>query len=353
MFPIWINIKRNEEIITFACGMMTDPTPLVRYVYEVYTKRYQDWMRTGRWDRDQDGTLLPYKKDIDDVELFTSIYTESAVTLLGSPYHNQYVNIYHDAKDTTPLYVPSRLHVFLEIDNDIPFDFKHSEQCAKDECSVVIYYPDSIVSRSLLSLCYRISQFQPLTAMCMLGINSQELTGADVPIFGTNIQFLWLLQNKLPVPFLSNMLYQLSSKCSALETLVMNDVQLDHVEDELGILFESLAQNHHTNLKIWMANNNLSELFKQSWTILLAHLNFDSKFLSVNEYGATDCNNDEDDWLTPEEYDWLFREPLDNKGADKKNVMWKEEDFLEGYYDDVEDDGLNEDEDDGEDEDAR
>ena len=203
--------------------MMTDPTPLVGYVYEVYTKRYQDWMRTGMWDRDQDGLLLPYRKDIDDVELFNSIYSESLVPLPGSPYHNQYVNIYYDPKDTTPVYVPSRLYVFH---NDVPIDFKDSERRAKEECSVMIHYPDSSVSKSLLSICKRIGQSQPLTALCLMGIDSQELIGADVPIFGTNIHFLWLLQNKLPVRFLSNMLYQLSSKCSALETLVMNDIQL-------------------------------------------------------------------------------------------------------------------------------
>ena len=144
--------------------MMADPTRLVRHVYEVYTKRYQDWMRTGMWDRDQDGLLLPYRKDKDDVELFNSIYSESTVPLSGSPYHNQYVNIYYDPKDTTPVYVPSRLYVFGKIDNDIPIDFKHSEQRAKEECSVVIHYPDSSVSKSLLSICKRISQSQPLTA---------------------------------------------------------------------------------------------------------------------------------------------------------------------------------------------
>ena len=329
---------------------MADPTPLVRHVYGVFTKRYQDWMRTGLWDRDQDGLLLPYRKDINDVELFNSIYSESTVPLPGSPYHNPYVNIYFHSNDTTPVYVPSSLHIFWEMGNDVPVDCKYSEQFEKGESTVMIYYPKSTLNKSLLSICKRISQSQPLSALCLMGIDSQELTGADVPIFGTNIQSLWLLQNKLPVGFLSNMLYQLSSKCSSLETLVVKDMQLHHVEDELDTLFESLAQNHHTNsyLKIWMANNNLSEVFKQRWTIQLAH------FLTFGHYSGIDGNNEADDWLTLEESNWLIRETLDNEVTGKKSVDWKEEDLLEGFYDDVEDEdeAYNEDDEDGKKEDA-
>ena len=101
----------------------------------------------------------------------------------------------------------SSLHVFREMGNDVPIEFKHSEQSEKEECSAVIDNPKSTISKSILSLCNRISRSQSLTALGLMGIDSQELTGADAPIFGTNIQFLWLLRNKLPVRFLSNMLY--------------------------------------------------------------------------------------------------------------------------------------------------
>ena len=181
-----------------------------------------------------------------------------------------------------------------------------------------------------------------------MGISSQEFTGADVPIFSTNMQSLWLLQNKLPVLFLSNMLYKLSSKCSALETLVVKDMQLHHVEDELDTLFESLSQGHYTNLKIWMANNNLPEVFKQRWAIQLAH------FLTFGHYSGIDGNNEADDWLTLEESNWLIRETLANEVTGKKGIDWKEEDLLEGFYDDVEDEdeAYNEDDEDGKKEDA-
>ena len=106
-----------------------------------------------------------------------------------------------------------------------------------------------------------------------------------------------------------------------------------------------------------MANNSLSEMFKQKWTIHFAYLNFDKKFKKIDN--GIDGNNDEDDWLTQEEYDWLIMETLDNEVTDEKNVLWKEEDFLDGFYDDAEDDddehdACNEDEDeeDGKGEDA-
>ena len=122
------------------------------------------------------------------------------------------------------------------------------------------------------------------------------------------------------------MLYQLSSKCSALETLVMRNMQLHHVEDGLGTLFESLGQHHHTNLKIWIANNNLSKLFKTSWEIQLLGLKFH------------DENYDDDDWLTLEESNWLISDTLGDDVTDKKDIAWREDDLLDGFYDDVEDD---------------
>ena len=91
-----------------------------------------------------------------------------------------------------------------------------------------------------------------------------------------------------------------------------------------------------------MANNTLSEVFKQRWTIQLAH------FLTFGLYSGIDVNNEADDWLTLEESNWLIRETLDKEKADKKSVDWKEEDLLEGFYDDVEDEdeAYNEDEED-------
>ena len=136
-------------------------------------------------------------KDVDDVGLFTSIYSESVVKLPGSPYHNQYINLYH-IKYTMSIHVPSKLHVFPDMHNDVPVDVKCGEHGAKVECSVVIFFPDSALRKSLMPKCKRFSQCQTLTALSLMGIDSQELTAADVPIFGRNIQHLCLLNNKLP-----------------------------------------------------------------------------------------------------------------------------------------------------------
>ena len=340
---------------------MTDPTPLSRHVYEVLVKRYQDWVTTGSWEIDRHGLHLNHTYDIDDVTVLAHIYSESAVTLPGSPYHNQYVNLYHLVQDTTPVYVPSRLYVFPDMRNRVSVDINQSEceHSGKNECSVVIYYPTANSINSLLSICNRISQYQSLVALYLKGIDSQELTAADVPIFGTKIQFLWLLENEFQAQFLSNMLYQLSSKCSALETLVMKDTQLHHVEDGLGALFESLAKHHRAKLEIWMVNNNLSELFKRNWEIRLVGLKFhdenydeddwltaeESNWLTketVHDY-VTDkkdfgLKEDENDWLTVEESNWLIRETLhDGHVTDKKDIAWREDDLLDGFYDDVED----------------
>ena len=129
-------MKRNEEVVIFVCGMMSDPTPLVRHVYEVLTTRYQDWMRTGSWKIDLHGLQLNHTYDTDDVTLLRHLYSESAVTFPGSPYHNQYVNLYYDLSDTTPVYVPSRLHVFPNMRNNVSVNINQSEHSGKNECSV-------------------------------------------------------------------------------------------------------------------------------------------------------------------------------------------------------------------------
>ena len=51
LFPSWFDIKRHEEVVTFTCGLMQDPTPLVNHVYEMYIEMHQKQWRLAQMNR--------------------------------------------------------------------------------------------------------------------------------------------------------------------------------------------------------------------------------------------------------------------------------------------------------------
>ena len=51
LFPSWFDIKRHEEVVTFTCGLMQDPRPLVNYAYEMYIEMHQNQWRLAQWNR--------------------------------------------------------------------------------------------------------------------------------------------------------------------------------------------------------------------------------------------------------------------------------------------------------------
>ena len=167
-FPSWEAIKKHKEVVKFTCGLMPDPRPLVDYVYTTCIEYVLEQMRNRS-----------YMAHL-DTSNFESLYRESAVPLPGSALHNQHINYYDHIsagpRDTTTVFIPSKLYVFNSMKEVVKLDNKTPETRVKDpgqsesngdpqECTIWVHYP---LTKNLLSLCETISASQPVTDFLFL-----------------------------------------------------------------------------------------------------------------------------------------------------------------------------------------
>ena len=195
----------------FTCGRMSDPTPLVRHVYQTYIEVTLGWMRRG------------VLTDI-DASLFESLYRECAGRLPGTLLHNPYINYYdHDShpRDTPPIYTPSKLYVFRDVQAAVTCDTEHREgggnQEEAPECTIAIREPDPSVGQSLLTACRTICQHQPVTHLYIWGLRCDDVTEPDVFNISRNAMSLVLWKCRLPAAVLNHLLHQMSD-CTTLRT---------------------------------------------------------------------------------------------------------------------------------------
>ena len=131
MFPDNWAVYRYSEMIIFTVGLMKDPRPLSEHVYQLLTEEYVQ--------------MLLHEVPLTDLYLFQSMYKESTVRLPGSPLHNNYFNHYnHKADDDnkrpidkTPVYVPSKVYVFSNIEEELEID--HRQDAEIIPCTMGIY----------------------------------------------------------------------------------------------------------------------------------------------------------------------------------------------------------------------
>ena len=119
--------------------------------------------------------------------LIHQLYRESKVPLLGNPLHNHHINYYNHneddfwnrPRDTTPLFMPSKLYWFAFVRENIPHKVQIvDENEEKDEevaptlpeCSICIEKPDKGVAPGLLSICNTISRQQAATELWIEGL---------------------------------------------------------------------------------------------------------------------------------------------------------------------------------------
>ena len=82
-FPSWEQIKIQEEVIGFTCGLMKDPTPLVDHVYETYVDMLCNAISRSGFQRsiERESRLQALGKNFGDTNLFNTLYIESRVPL--------------------------------------------------------------------------------------------------------------------------------------------------------------------------------------------------------------------------------------------------------------------------------
>ena len=268
LFHSWEAMKRHREVIIFTAGLMTDPRPLVDFVYEYQIEENLQWMRTG-----------DHNPSIDE-GLFKSLCTESTVLLPYHPLHNKHINYYNHvtdndkkrSKDTTPLHIPSKLFVFEDMAENVNIDYREQDT-ELTECAMRITWPHPSVTVRTLSICHRLSNHQVVSDLYMDGVRCQQLPAVEVPIMSTNAQSLFIYNCILPVGIVRNIFHQLSH-CVTLQRLYLCDIDLKEVEDDLNILLENIILQHEagltlTPLKIVLGGifikSNLSEEFMENW----------------------------------------------------------------------------------------
>ena len=182
--PSWAEIEKHREVVSFTCGLLDDPRPLVDHVYKAFTQ--------NQLEKIQDAYLI-------DVEpsLLESMYHETKVPLSGEPLHNKHLNYYkhpddelmerlsnrfYKGKDTRPVHVPSRLHAFLNINDYIEVRVEEEEEKVsmkdddrKPECAIFVNEPDTTVGKNLLSVCNEISQHQDVTDLRSASIKMSQM----------------------------------------------------------------------------------------------------------------------------------------------------------------------------------
>ena len=281
---------------------MKDPRPLVQHVYEMLIEDYVNKMRTG-------GYLSV------DEDLFKSLYNETTVPLPGLPLHNKYINYYNHKeddkkkrpRDTTSVYVPSRLFVFHGMLEDVTTSRQYYEEMEIPECAMSIQNPGTVVSKSLLTTCFSICDHQPVTDLRSCSIppdvcaellrslsSCHQLTHLDLSgnsLLGGLFNFLPDPDHTLPslaklelnntslnnedIHHLKNLIRM--RKVPELRSLGLVGNRLHEMEEEVEGLIHSCLDYHTKNINLKINDKGQPEEFEAKWMRIL-----EGKHVSIN-----------------------------------------------------------------------
>ena len=240
---------------------MKDSRPLVQYVYEMQVEYYVNEMRTG------------YHPPI-DYDLFESLQAESSVRLFDHPLHNKYINYYNHGRDEhfkrpfdiTAINHPCKIYHFGWMKEDIVLGEYKEQRAEIPECAMCINMPNETVTKSLLSKCRTISDYQAVTDLLMGNVYCGDASEAEAPILSRNIQSLLIGFCKLSSSFMRNILQQLHN-CITLTNLELDHVDLSEIEEDLDKLLDNLVSNHEKGLsqEKLRIRTELSEEFAAKW----------------------------------------------------------------------------------------
>ena len=215
---------KHREVVLFACGLMSDPTPLVDHVYQKWINAYLEGIPKGEYDRYDEYGEYRYEYDTD---LLEALYAESNVQLPGSALHNNNINYYKDRKIssyTQHVYTPSKMYVFLYMTANVFCKFYKSEQEANiPECTMMIRSPNEAVSDSLLVACKQISKYQPIVDMRMFDVSWKYH-----PDLSENAHSLVLQSSKLPLQPLNHLIHKLS-QCNKIRKIDLRYTNLENL----------------------------------------------------------------------------------------------------------------------------
>ena len=200
---------QNRQVALLIVGLMPDPTPIIHFAC-------QCWVRDGK--KSAGKTLIGL------------MYNETGLAVPKDFLHNQWINYYdHDKgliKDTTPVYVPSRLYWFNEMKANISCNFQHGIT-GVPECSLSIIGPDETVTENLFSICHRICQQQTVRNLDIYTHFCKDLPEPLVFPINKNTESIEMALFKLPLQTLRPLVQQING-CSTLRVLDLSFTPLTY-----------------------------------------------------------------------------------------------------------------------------
>ena len=264
----------KQEFLATLVGLSRNPRPIVKRVHELYKKMWIDGIKFGNTDSEWLEKLGNQGKTIKDPKLFISLYDESTIELPGSWDHNGHWNLYGGTDHPSPVYFPSKLYIFSNIDENAVGDIEQRQQEANaeiPECAMKINFNEAdSTARSIkrvLSLCRKISEQQQVTDWLLENVQCETLTEADAPMLCSNVQSVSLLDCKVPRCFVRCILRQLFDSATLL-TIRFQNTNVHEYENDLDELMENLSAlclEQSRKLRLSLAGSEVSPKFISKW----------------------------------------------------------------------------------------
>ena len=238
-------MMKHRQVVLLICGLMADPSPIILLVYEC-------WIDDGQKSAGK--------------SLIEAIFRETGLPVPKDPLHNQWINYYDHSegliKDTSPVYIPSRMYWFKYMKAKVSCQIQHGDTNVP-ECTMSIYWPDESVTKNISSICYRICQHQLVRSMYMNSIRWEDLPEPHVFTISKNTESIKIISCKLPTETLSHLLQQING-CSALRVLDLSYVTIK------GCLYSFLPDPHPGLPKLEVLNLRGTVLNKEDLQHLLS-----------------------------------------------------------------------------------
>ena len=218
------HIRKCKEVVIFLCGLMSDPTPLVKHVYEMCVKEKQQKMVEGenpsiRWE---------------ERDMLQSLYRESPIPLPGKPLHNAYINYYsHEyyegELDVSPVYTPSQLFIFKYISKELVCKYHGAQNREELPNSAINVYRPGIDTGKSLTVLRTISQHQPISHLYLKKFHNEDFAKEDVFNLSTDAKTICLNVCDLPQGVLLHLIQQLP-RCANLQNLNIHRTDLEFMK---------------------------------------------------------------------------------------------------------------------------
>ena len=243
-----------------------------------------------------------------NTDLLKALYSESKVQLPGSALHNNNIN-YYDHRganlDTTPVYIPSKMYVFMEMKANVMCKFNGSEQVfnlSKNAHSVVVE-SCRLPSQALNHLIHKLSE---CSKICKIHLSNTSLEDVLSLTLGdkTALAHLDLSRTNLSTELCKSICQQVTV-ITHMEYLSMAENDLSHISNftlsktlrYLNLqninmsadLCQGILQQvtHIADLEyLNMSNNDLSQVskFTLSNKKTLKYLNLENTHMSLTLY---------------------------------------------------------------------